>query len=119
MSTHSASKTITINTLQQYKTAGEKFASLAVYDAGFAEIADTAGIEVLLVGDSMGMVLQGHTSTLPVTMEDIVYHLEMVGRGAKHALLMGDLPFMSYHSQGQSLETVTYTHLPLPTICSV
>ncbi len=104
MSTHSALKTITINTLQQYKTAGEKFASLAVYDAGFAEIADTAGIEVLLVGDSMGMVLQGHTSTLPVTMENIVYHLEMVGRGAKHALLMGDLPFMSYHSQGQSLE---------------
>jgi 3-methyl-2-oxobutanoate hydroxymethyltransferase len=104
MSTHTQSKKITISTLERYKSVGEKFASIAVYDAGFAEIADSAGIEVLLVGDSLGMVLQGHDSTLPVTMEDIVYHLEMVGRGAKNALLMGDLPFMSYHSEGQSLE---------------
>ena len=104
MSTHDATQKTTITTLQKRKEGGGKFASIAVYDAGFAEIASSAGIEVLLVGDSLGMVLQGHDSTLPVTMDDIVYHLSSVSRGNCGALLMADLPFMSYHSEGLSLE---------------
>ncbi len=104
MSTHDAKQKVTITTLEKRKQGGGKFASIAVYDAGFAEIASTAGIEVLLVGDSLGMVLQGHDSTLPVTMSDIVYHLTNVSRGNRGSLLMADLPFMSYHSEGLSLE---------------
>jgi 3-methyl-2-oxobutanoate hydroxymethyltransferase len=63
-----------------------------------------AGVEVILVGDSLGMVLQGHDSTLPVTMADMIYHMECVKRGNRGALLMGDLPFMSYASEAQTLE---------------
>ncbi|MGE0387152.1 MAG: 3-methyl-2-oxobutanoate hydroxymethyltransferase [Gammaproteobacteria bacterium] len=104
MSTVDSRPKITLNTLQRMKERGEKFASIAVYDATFAEFASTAGIEVLLVGDSLGMVVQGHDSTLPVTMEDILYHLHAVRRGNRGALLMGDMPFMSYYSEGLTLE---------------
>ena len=68
------------------------------------EIASSSGIEVLLVGDSLGMVLQGHDSTLPVTMQDILYHLDAVRRGNSGSLIMGDMPFMSYYSEGLTLE---------------
>ncbi len=104
MSTHDGRSRVTITTLQQMKTRGEKFACLAVYDALFADLASRAGIEVLLVGDSLGMVCQGHDSTLPVTMDDMVYHLTMARRGNRGALLMGDLPFMSYHTAGLTLD---------------
>lgn len=104
MSSHDGRAKITLTTLQRYKERGEKFASVAVYDASFAEIASAAGIEVLLVGDSLGMVVQGHDSTLPVTMEDVVYHLGMAARGNRGSLLMGDMPFMSYYSEGPTLE---------------
>ena len=67
-------KTVTLSTLQAYKQAGETFSCLTAYDASFAHVASQAGIDVLLVGDSLGMVLQGHNSTLPVTIDDIVYH---------------------------------------------
>lgn len=86
------------------KSTGEKFACLTAYDACFADILSTSGVEVLLIGDSLGMVLQGHDSTLPVTMDDMVYHTQCVKRGNKGALLMADLPFMSYASETQTLE---------------
>src|SRR5690554_5609217 len=88
-------KTVTLSTLQAYKRAGETFSSLTAYDASFAHAAAAAGIEVLLVGDSLGMVLQGHTSTLPVTLDDICYHTRCVARAKGPSMLMADLPFMS------------------------
>lgn len=95
---------VTLNTLAALKRKGERFACIAAYDATFAEIASSVGIEVLLVGDSLGMVVQGHDSTLPVTMQDILYHLDAVKRGNVGSLLMGDMPFMSYYSEGLTLE---------------
>lgn len=96
--------TITIHTLQEMKKRGEKFACLTAYDALFAGLVSKAGVDVILVGDSLGMVLQGHDSTLPVTMDDMVYHMQCVKRGNQGALLMADLPFMSYASEAQTLE---------------
>ena len=87
------------------KRRGDKFACLTAYDALFAEIISNAGIEVMLVGDSLGMVLQGHDSTLPVTLVDMVYHMNCVRRGNQGSLIMADLPFMSYASSSQSLES--------------
>ena len=87
------------------KSKGEKFACLTAYDALFAEIISNAGVDVMLVGDSLGMVLQGHESTLPVTLEDMVYHMNCVRRGNQGSLIMADLPFMSYASANQSLES--------------
>jgi 3-methyl-2-oxobutanoate hydroxymethyltransferase len=104
MSTQSNSGNVTLTTLFKIKKRGEKFACLTAYDACFASILGAAGVEVILVGDSLGMVLQGHDSTLPVTMEDMVYHMQCVKRGNKGALLVADLPFMSYSSETQTLE---------------
>lgn len=104
MSTQSKAKNVTLTTLQKIKKNGEKFACLTAYDACFSSILGEQGIEVILVGDSLGMVLQGHDSTLPVTMDDMIYHMECVKRGNKGALLMADLPFMSYASETQTLE---------------
>jgi 3-methyl-2-oxobutanoate hydroxymethyltransferase len=95
---------ITLYTLQDLKKRGEKFTCMTAYDALFSRLENEAGVEVLLVGDSLGMVLQGHDSTLPVTMEDMVYHMQCVKRGNQRALLMGDLPFMSYSSATQTLD---------------
>ena len=95
---------INLNTLRSMKLSGEKFACLTSYDAVFARICSNAGVEVLLVGDSLGMVLQGYDTTLPVTMDDIIYHLHCVSRGNEGAMIMGDLPFMSYASESQTLE---------------
>jgi 3-methyl-2-oxobutanoate hydroxymethyltransferase len=72
---------------------GEKIAVLTCYDATFAQVLETAGVEVLLIGDSLGMVLQGHSSTLPVTLDDIAYHTACVARGAKQAFIVADMPF--------------------------
>lgn len=104
MSTQTHIKNTTLTTLQRIKQDGGKFACLTAYDACFARIASAAGVEVLLVGDSLGMVLQGHDSTLPVTMTDMIYHVECVKRGNQGALIMADLPFMSYASESQTLE---------------
>lgn len=95
---------ITLHTLQEMKKSGEKFVCITAYDALFAKLFCEVGVEVILVGDSLGMVLQGHDSTIPVTMEDIIYHLQCVKRGNQGALLIGDLPFMSYSSESQTLE---------------
>ncbi|PXX94815.1 3-methyl-2-oxobutanoate hydroxymethyltransferase [Halomonas sp. LBP4] len=88
-------KTVSLSTLQAFKRVGEPISCLTAYDASFARAAGEAGIEVLLVGDSLGMVLQGHASTLPVTLADICYHTRCVVRGKGASLLMVDLPFMS------------------------
>lgn len=104
MSSHNKTSNTTITTLRKLREKGEKFTCLTAYDACFAEILSCAGVEVLLVGDSLGMVLQGHDSTLPVTMEDMIYHVACVKRGNRGALLIADLPFMSYASETQTLE---------------
>ena len=86
------------------KHRGEKFTCMTAYDALFTKLFCKAGVEVILVGDSLGMVLQGHDSTLPVTMEDMIYHMQCVQRGNQGALLIADMPFMSYASEAQTLE---------------
>ena len=86
---------VTLTTLQGLKQSGEKIAMLTSYDATFAHTASLAGAEMLLIGDSLGMVLQGHDSTLPVTVEDMAYHTAAVKRGNKGALIVTDLPFES------------------------
>ena len=95
---------ITLHTLQEMKKKGEKFVCITAYDALFTKLFCEVGIEVILVGDSLGMVLQGHDSTIPVTMEDIIYHMQCVKRGNQGALLIADLPFMSYSSESQTLD---------------
>ena len=87
---------ITLSTLNKYKATGEKFSCLTCYDASFAASMQAAGVDSILVGDSLGMVVQGQASTLPVTVADMVYHTANVARANTHALIMTDLPFMSY-----------------------
>lgn len=87
---------VTIHTLKRLKQSGQKICMVTAYDATFARILDEGGADVLLVGDSLGMVIQGQESTLPVTMDQMVYHSAAVSRGAKRAHVVGDLPFMSY-----------------------
>src|SRR5204863_6090430 len=89
---------VTIHTLRQMKERSEKIAMLTAYDATFARLLDEAGADVLLVGDSVGMVVQGHDTTLPVTLEEIAYHCRAVVRGARRAHVVGDMPFMSYQA---------------------
>ncbi len=89
---------VTIQTLRQMKQRGEKIAMLTAYDATFARLLDEAGTDVLLVGDSLGMVVQGHETTLQVTLEEIAYHCRAVVRGARRAHVVGDMPFMSYQA---------------------
>ncbi|WP_426153612.1 3-methyl-2-oxobutanoate hydroxymethyltransferase [Pseudomonas sp. DC3000-4b1] len=86
---------ITLTTLQSLKAKGEKITMLTCYDATFARVASEAGVEVLLIGDSLGMVLQGHDSTLPVSNADMAYHTACVKRGNAGALILADLPFMA------------------------
>ncbi|HKV97867.1 MAG TPA: 3-methyl-2-oxobutanoate hydroxymethyltransferase [Gammaproteobacteria bacterium] len=87
---------LTLASLAKMKTAGEKIACLTAYDASFAALLDHSGVDVVLVGDTLGMVVQGHASTVPVTVDDVVYHLRMVARGLTRAYLIGDMPFLSY-----------------------
>ncbi len=97
-------KPVTILTLKKMKASGEKFVTVALYDAPMAAMAQKTGIEVVLVGDSLGMTVLGYDSTIPVTMEQMIYHIEAVARGNKKSLIMGDLPFMTYATPGQALE---------------
>jgi 3-methyl-2-oxobutanoate hydroxymethyltransferase len=87
---------ITVRTLAARKRRGERITMLTAYDFAFARIFDAAGIDVLLVGDSLGNVVQGHETTLPVTLDEVVYHTRLVSRGARRALVVGDMPFGSY-----------------------
>jgi 3-methyl-2-oxobutanoate hydroxymethyltransferase len=90
------SKAVTVNTLATLRASGEKITMLTCYDASFASLMDRCGVEVLLIGDSLGMVCAGHQSTLPVTVNDIVYHTASVARGTKSAMIVADLPFGAY-----------------------
>src|SRR5499427_4318110 len=89
---------VTIHSLKRLKQIGQQICMVTAYDATFARIFDDAGADVLLVGDSLGMVVQGHPSTLPVTMVQMIYHCSAVARGSARAHLVGDLPFMSYQA---------------------
>lgn len=95
---------ITINSLVKMKVKSEKFACVTAYDYSTAFAATEAGVEVLLVGDSLGMVIHGHDSSLPVTINDMAYHVRCTKRGNNGALLVADLPFMSYYTESKSLE---------------
>ena len=94
---------VTIATLARMKREREKFACITAYDATFARLIDAAGAETMLVGDSLGMVLQGHDSTLPVSIDDMVYHTRCVTRAAPSALVMADMPFMTYGTTDDAL----------------
>ena len=89
---------VTIHTLRQMKERGEKIAMLTAYDATFARLLDDGGADVLLVGDSLGMVIQGNDTTLPVTLEEMAYHCRAVVRGTSRAHVVGDMPFMTYQA---------------------
>lgn len=89
---------VTIQILRQMKQRGEKIAVVTAYDATFARLFDEAGVDVLLVGDSLGMVVQGHDTTLPVTLDDMIYHCRAVARGSQRAHVVGDMPFMTYQA---------------------
>jgi len=95
---------VTLSTLARMKADKQKIASLTCYDASFAVLLDEADVDVVLVGDSMGMVIQGYDTTVPVTMDHIVYHCRAVARGLHRPFLMADLPFMSYPSKERALE---------------
>ena len=94
-------KPMTLHRLRAIHAAGEKIAMLTCYDASFARLLDAAGVDVLLVGDSLGMVLQGHDTTLPVTLADMAYHTRCVARGSKRSFLVTDMPFGSYQESPQ------------------
>jgi 3-methyl-2-oxobutanoate hydroxymethyltransferase len=98
---------VTISTLDKMKDAGERFVCITAYDATFARVVSEAGAETILVGDSLGMVLQGHDSTIPVTIEHMAYHTECVCRAAPEALVIADMPFMSYTTPGQAMDNAT------------
>jgi 3-methyl-2-oxobutanoate hydroxymethyltransferase len=95
---------VNVSTLQKMKADGDKIACLTCYDASFAVLLDDAEVDVVLVGDSLGMVIQGHDTTVPVTMDHIVYHSTVVARGLYRPFLIADMPFMSYSSKEQALQ---------------
>lgn len=97
---------VTAPALARMKRDGEKIVMLTAYDHPFARILDQAGVDVLLVGDSLGTVVQGHDTTIPVTVDEMVYHTRMVARAARRALVVGDMPFGSYHEgTAQAVQT--------------
>jgi 3-methyl-2-oxobutanoate hydroxymethyltransferase len=105
MSVHAERSATTVATLKKMKRTGEKIACLTAYDASFAALMNEAAIDVVLVGDSLGMVIQGHETTVPVTVDDIVYHTRAVASRCQRPLLMADMPFMSYTSTRQAMMT--------------
>ena len=92
------SRKVTVPDVLRMKAAGERIAMVTAYDCAFARLFDEAGVDLLLVGDSLGMVVQGHDTTLPVSLDEMVYHTRLVSRGARRALVVGDLPFGSYQT---------------------
>ena len=98
---------LTVPGLRKMKAEGRRIVSVTAYDAGFARTVDSAGLDFVLVGDSLGMVCQGHDSTLPVTVADIAYHVACVARGLSSALLVADLPFQADATPGAALEAST------------
>jgi 3-methyl-2-oxobutanoate hydroxymethyltransferase len=97
-------KAVTIPSLNALRAAGEKITMLTCYDSSFATLMDNCGVEVLLIGDSLGMVCNGFTSTLPVTVQDVAYHTAAVARGTKSAMIVADMPFGSYGTPQQAFD---------------
>ncbi|MCL4780688.1 MAG: 3-methyl-2-oxobutanoate hydroxymethyltransferase [Gammaproteobacteria bacterium] len=95
---------VNVSSLRAMKDRGEPIACLTAYDASFAQLVDRAGADIVLVGDSLGMVIQGHDTTVPVTVQDIIYHSRAVRRGLGRAFLMADMPFMSYTTPVHALD---------------
>tara|TARA_R110002096_G_scaffold65006_1_gene158250 strand:- start:31281 stop:32111 length:831 start_codon:yes stop_codon:yes gene_type:complete len=95
---------VNVSSLRKMKQAGEPIACLTAYDASYAVLVDAAGTDLVLVGDSLGMVIQGHDTTVPVTVDDIIYHSRTVARGLRRPFLVADMPFMSYTEPGQALD---------------
>lgn len=95
---------VNVATLAKMKEEGEPIACLTAYDASYAALVDAAGVDLVLVGDSLGMVIQGHDTTVPVTVANIIYHTRIVARGLRRAFLVSDMPFMSYTNPGQALQ---------------
>jgi 3-methyl-2-oxobutanoate hydroxymethyltransferase len=99
---------VTINQIKEMKQKGEKISCLTAYDYSTAKIVDEAGVPLILVGDSLGMVVLGYESTIPVTIEEMLHHTKAVVRGVKQAMVIGDMPFMTYHiSVEQALQNAT------------
>lgn len=98
---------ITTATLQKMKQNGEKISTITAYDASFAKLFDQAGIHAILIGDSLGMVLQGNDDTVPVTIDDMAYHTQCVRNGVENTLIISDMPFMSYATKEQAYENAT------------
>ncbi len=96
---------VTVTSLRKMKEAGEKIASLTSYDSSFTRVMNDEGVDIVLVGDSLGMVVQGRQTTIPVTVDNIVYHSKAVRSTCKRPLLMVDMPFMSYHSTDKAIES--------------
>jgi 3-methyl-2-oxobutanoate hydroxymethyltransferase len=112
---------ITVTQLMKMKSEQKKITVLTAYDFAFASLVDAAGVDIILVGDSLGNVIQGESSTLPVTMDQMIYHTKMVSKAAKHAMVIGDMPFMSYqlnesqalHNAGRFLKEANATAVKL------
>ena len=98
---------ITTSTLRKMKEQGEKISTITAYDASFAKLFDQAGIHAILIGDSLGMVLQGHDDTLPVDIDHMAYHTQCVKRGVEETLIISDMPFMSYATPEQAFINAT------------
>src|SRR6056300_1380567 len=100
---YSMTSPVSIHKLHEMSQNGEKISVITAYDATFARLASEAAIDIILVGDSLGMVLQGHSSTLPVNVADMAYHTAAVAKGATTPFIISDMPFMSYHSEEQAM----------------
>ena len=96
---------ISLSDLRKFKSEGRKFSCLTCYDASMAKAMELAEVDSILIGDSLGMAIQGHDSTLPVTVDDMAYHTAAVRRGNSHAFIMTDLPFMSYATLNDALQS--------------
>jgi len=94
---------VTVSTLAKMKADGTPIACLTAYDASFANLVDEAGVDLVLAGDSLGMVIQGHPTTVPVTVDDIVYHCKSAARGLTRSFLVGDMPFLSYTTPQEAM----------------
>ncbi|MDD9893699.1 MAG: 3-methyl-2-oxobutanoate hydroxymethyltransferase [Gammaproteobacteria bacterium] len=103
----SAAAPVTVKTLREMRENGEKIACLTAYDASFAQAQDLAGVDVILVGDSLGMVIQGEKTTVGVSTADIAYHARAVSKGLRRAFMMADMPFMSYATLDLAIENAT------------
>ena len=105
MSSSGSRKAVTVRTLMRKRSRGEKITMVTAYDATFARMLDDSDVDVLLVGDSLGMVIQGHDTTLPVTVDEVIYHCRAVARGTRYAQVVGDMPFLSHQLNAEQALT--------------